>query len=167
MNNEVSVEVDMLSRLPSATMLTLADSLKKADLWGKKYVATIKARSELFSELEAIDAITITFSLSDGDINLRFSGTGELLRRVWGLLRHAGWNTLQRPQKGDASFGAFWNHSDEEAFSRIYLHFSSSVCRRVQIGTQMVSQPIFETHCEELPMLEADGNLATALEAAP
>ena len=31
-----------------------------------------------------------------------------------------------------------------------------TLCRRVQVGTKMVEQPIYETQCGELPELDAD-----------
>jgi hypothetical protein len=44
------------------------------------------------------------------------------------------------------------------------MSFSSTACRRVQVGVQMVEQPIYEVQCGELPELPTSDN-APALEA--
>jgi hypothetical protein len=38
---------------------------------------------------------------------------------------------------------------------RIWLAFSSTVCRRVKIGTKTVEQDVYETVCDELTLPEA------------
>lgn len=38
---------------------------------------------------------------------------------------------------------------------RWYLSFSSSVCRRVKVGTRTVEQDVYETVCDEITMPEA------------
>lgn len=69
----------------------------------------------------------------------------------------------KRPVKGDTSWTAFSNRTGS---LEIYFSFSSSVCRRVQTGTKMVEQPVFETVCDSLE-LPADQPIKALPAAAP
>ena len=104
------------------------------------------------------------FDLSDGYVTLSFTGDGERLRSVWVELRRIGYTPNSRPEKGATTYHAFWEHPGE--YAKIFMHFSSSVCKRVQIGTEMKEVPIYETQCGELPALELL-ETAPVISAAP
>jgi hypothetical protein len=151
--NSVSIDVDMLESLPAKTMLRLADQQKTARRHAESFAAAIKADPALFLALEEMD-IEPKFDLSAyGSIDLSFPGDGETLGKVWGLLRRHGYRTEARPKKGDTGFTAFW---ERDGMPRIWMQFSSTLCRRVQVGTKMVEQPIYETQCGDLPQLDAE-----------
>jgi len=145
------VEPEELEYLPAATLLRLVEKHQRMAKNLKLFRATVNALPDLFRKLEEMD-ITPDFQLDNDWIFLSFAGDGPKLAEVWGLLRRAGYNTRERPKKGDTSFSGFWTH---EAHSQIYMNFTSSVCRRVKVGTRMVEQDIYETQCGELPEIDA------------
>lgn len=152
MNNVATIEAEEIELLPAKTLLRLVEVHQRAQRNKAAFAAAVKAMPGLFLALETLD-IEPRFDLSNSDsINLNFAGDGRKLGEVWGLLRKAGYKPNAHPKKGDTSFYTFWTH-DEHA--KIWLNFTSTMCRRVQVGTQMVEQPIYEIQCGELPELEA------------
>lgn len=147
----VSIDVEYLMSRPVKTLLTLVENAKQYNRSAEKFRATIQARPELFAELEALD-IDVRFDYQGGSIDVSFAGSGEKLGKVWGLLRRAGYSTDSRPKAGDSTFSAFWSAPDD--LSRVWLNFSSTVCKRVKVGTKMVEVAVYETVCEELPAIE-------------
>ena len=160
--NAVTVDVDMLDDLPAKTMLRMVEQAQAAKQAIASFQKTIKAFSALFRSVETMD-IEPRFDLSAGSIDLSFTGTGDKLRAVWVELRRAGYKPNARPEKGKTQFYTYW---EQEGYARIWMNFSSSVCRRVQVGTKTVETPVYETQCDEIPMLEAEDQAALpALEA--
>lgn len=92
-----------------------------------------------------------------GEVDLNFAGDAHKLAAVVRILRTAGFSTTaERPKQGDTSWSAFYEHPN--CAVRTWLHFTSSVCKRVKIGTKMVEQDIYETQC---------GDIAGGLDALP
>jgi hypothetical protein len=164
-STELSVDVDVLDSVPAKTMLRLIEQAQKARKYAALFQSTVQRLAPLFRQFEVLD-VDLEFSLRNGDIDLIFTGDAQRLRQVWAELRRNGYNTESRPKRGDITFHAYW---DQEGFSRIWMMFSSSVCKRVQVGTRMVEQPIYETRCgEELPALEEQsGETVPVVAAAP
>lgn len=153
MNAQVSViEPEALEYLPAKTLLRLVEQSQKVKKHTALFQTTLRAHPELFRILEELD-IEVAFCLRSGDIDLSFTGDGQRLIAVWKELRLAGWKPNAHPKKGDTSFHTHW---PKEGFATFWMSFSSSVCRRVQVGTKMVEQPIYETQCAELPLIEAE-----------
>jgi hypothetical protein len=146
----VSIDVEYLMSQPVKTLLTLVENTRRHNQSAEKFRATIQARPELFADIEALD-IDVRFDYQGGSIDIAFAGSGEKLGKVWGLLRRTGYSTSSRPKAGDPSFSAFWNAPGD--LSKIWLQFSSTVCKRIQTGTKMVEVAIYETVCEELPAI--------------
>ena len=87
------------------------------------------------------------------DIDLSFAGDAHKLAAVVRILRVAGFTTLaERPKKGDTGWHAFWHHPG--CPTAVWMNFTSSVCKRVQIGTKMVETPVYETQCGDLSAIE-------------
>lgn len=91
--------------------------------------------------------IDAAFCMATGTIDISFTGDGPKLACVWTELRRHGYEPDSRPTKGDTSYNSHWR-CGREGYSTIWVSFSSSVCRRVQVGTKMVEQPVYETQCE-------------------
>lgn len=93
------------------------------------------------------------------DVDVSFTGDAKKLAAVVTILRGSGFNTTAaRPKKGDTSWSAYYNHPDCE--TKVWLYFTSSVCKRVKVGTKMVEQDVFEVQCgdivePEIPQLTA------------
>jgi hypothetical protein len=156
MNAQITtIEPEALEYLPAKTLLRLIERQQKAAKNSKDFKAAIGAFPELFRGLEDMD-IEPGFGLDDNYISLSFAGDGPKLAAVWKLLRQHGYKSSCHPKKGDTTFYAFW---EREGYAKFFMNFTSSVCRRVQVGTRMVEQPIYETHCGELaPELQAPAN---------
>jgi hypothetical protein len=152
MNNDIILDVDVLDYLPAKTILKFVEHSQMITKALAGFKRTIAEQKELFRALEELD-IDLQF-IPDGDyMALLFTGDGERLSNVWKALRRNGYKTTQHPKKGDTTFYAFWYR---EGYSNLFMNFSSSLCKRVQVGTRMVEQPIYETQCGELPELETD-----------
>ena len=83
------------------------------------------------------------------EIDLTFTGDAHKLAAVVRILRTAGFTTTAaRPKQGDTSWSAYFDHPD--CTTRTWLFFTSSVCRRVKVGTRMVEQDIYETQCGDI-----------------
>lgn len=153
MNNNLSIDVNMLADAPAATLLSITERHQSAQRAYRDAWALVTAMPDLFRTLESLD-VTIRFDPASEHypLNLSFSGDGEKFAEVWGLLRRAGFSTDKRPEKGMTGFQNFWKHPE---FKGLYLTFFATACRRIQVGVQMVEQPIYETVCGDLPMLDA------------
>jgi hypothetical protein len=163
-NSEVNIiEPEILEYLPAQTLLRLSTRAQKAGKHFKAFKKTVTALPELFRGFEQID-IECSFDLDNEYITLQFAGDGEKLKQVWGLLRRSGYNTSHRPKKGDTQVYAFWDRTDH---AQIFMYFTSTLCRRVQIGTEMKEVPIYETQCGDLPEIEADSTDVAVLEDVP
>lgn len=155
--NTVTADVNFLADLPVRTLLALEDKRRSAQRILENAAVTIREAAQLFVALEALDIDVRIDTNSSASIDIRFSGSGGLLAEVWGLMRRAGWKlATSPPEKGATSFNGIWKHQSDRRLCDLWMNFSSTVCRRVQIGTRMVEQPIYETQCGELPELPHD-----------
>lgn len=161
--NAVSIDVDMLDQVPAKTMLKLVERTQSAKRYAELFHLTVRQFAPLFRRLEELD-IDLSFGMQDGDINVSFTGDGERLKTVWAELRRNGFEPAFRPKKGETEFSTFFQQA---GFSQIWFRFSSTVCKRVQVGTHMVEQPIYETRCDELPELEAPAQAVAVADEVP
>lgn len=85
----------------------------------------------------------------DSELNICFSGDAHKLAQVVRILRVAGMQTTgSRPKQGDTTWSAYYKHPD--CATDVWLYFTSSVCRRVKVGTKMVEQDVYETQCADI-----------------
>ena len=82
----------------------------------------------------------------EGTIDVRATGSKETLVAIIRVLRKHGWETDAKPVDNEPSFMAFYGHEDSEF--RVWFNFSSTVCRRVKVGTELKEVPIYEVVCE-------------------
>lgn len=103
-------------------------------------------RAHYVAVMDALAGENSFFVTYDGkSLDLHFSGDRDRFTRIFGAIRRLGWVPVTRPERCDTYFTTFMNHPDG---ARIYLAFSSTTCRKVQVGTKMVEQPIYETICD-------------------
>jgi hypothetical protein len=98
-------------------------------------------------------------------LDIRLVGDARLLATAVRIMRTSGYSCSgKKPVKGDTTWSAIFT---SPPCISIWFSFSSSVCRRVQVGTQMVEQPVFETVCDsiELPAGEDLKNLPPPVKA--
>lgn len=147
MNAQVTIiEPESLEYLPAKTLLRLIERQQKAAKNLKEFKHAVSTFPELFRGFEDLD-IEPGFSLDGDYINLSFAGDGPKLAAVWKLLRQHGFKNSCHPKKGDTTFYAFW---EREGHVQFFMSFTSTMCRRVQVGTKMVETPIYETQCGDV-----------------
>lgn len=120
------------------------EHLTKEAAWYHRNKEEIAAVAEIFNESD----ITVTNARLGGQcVDLSIAGDSEVLKKVFTIFRNRGYAPSDRPDENDkTSFSCFFNHPDWEC--RFWLSFTSTVCHRVQVGTKMVEQPIYEIRCE-------------------
>ena len=94
-------------------------------------------------------------------LDLYFSGDAAKLAAVVRVLRTRGWKTdAERPGSMATGWTGWFNHPECKAM--IWLNFVSSVCRKVQVGTRVVEEPVYEIRCGEAaePSPAADSSTA-------
>lgn len=161
MSTNLSADVNFLADMPVRTLLALEDKRRSAERFLHAAAQALRQAAPLFVALEAMD-IDVSIAVDSRSIDVKFAGDGRKLGEVWSLLRRAGWgDPSSRPEKGATAYNAFWHHAE---LPRIWLCFSATACRRVQVGVQMVEQPVYEVQCGELPELPTSDS-APALEA--
>ena len=89
------------------------------------------------------------------------TGDKATLVNAFRILRGAGMDFQgDRPKKGDSQWYAFFDAPGMS--TRLFLNFTSSVCRRVQVRTEMKEVPVYETQCGDISVEEAPALLAPA-----
>jgi len=99
----------------------------------------------VLAELEAkLQVLNVSLDMSCIDVSV--SGGKPELNTVFGILRKFEFTPDDRPdEKVKASFNTYFRHTTGAV---IWFSFSSTLCKRVQVGTKMVEQPIYEVQCE-------------------
>jgi hypothetical protein len=94
--------------------------------------------------------------LQDDYVVGKLTGDKETLAKAFRILRGAGFTfSADRPKQGDSEWYTFFTHPDCQ--TKFFFNFTSSVCRRIKVGTKLVEQDVYETQC---------GDLSNALPAA-
>lgn len=159
MNSQVSLDVDLLADMPAKTMLALVAKHREAKRFFEQAQRAIKDFPSLFLMLEEMD-VDVRFDPDMKLMSVSFAGDGPRLGKVWGELRRNGFTCDQRPKKGDTEFNGWF---DQEGYPHISIHFTSTLCRRVQVGTKTVEQPIYETICGEELSIAAESRPTLAV----
>lgn len=163
MNADITVDVDYVESVPAKTALKLIETRQTAQKNLKAFAEVIRARPALFRRLEELD-VDVTFNSSNDYLYISFTGGADRLGEVWGEMRRSGYKADSRPQKGETTAYVFWRH---DGLAPIFMHFTSSVCKRVKVGTKTVEQDVYEIQCGELPVLEMDAKSVVVAEEMP
>jgi len=127
----------------------------KTDLVSEQELMTARAsfyhqnKHHIIEVASAIKKIEIQNAKLDNYqcVDLNIAGDKHVLKAVFSVFRKLKYEPSTRPkEKPESSFTCFWSRDGQEL--RFYLCFTSSKCSRVQIGTKMIEQPIYETVCE-------------------
>jgi hypothetical protein len=89
---------------------------------------------------------SLTFTSYSADVS--FSGTRDDLNTFFKIMRSEGFVPSNRPDEEQTSFSCSWTRGEDECNQRIWASFYSTTCQRVQVGTKMVEQPIYEIRCK-------------------
>lgn len=79
--------------------------------------------------------------------NISITGPRADLDVMFGILRRLGLQPTSRPQEKTQYFSTYWTF--EGTTDYIFVMFSSTSCKRVQVGTKMEEVPVYDTVCEE------------------
>ncbi len=83
------------------------------------------------------------------------SGDVHTLTDAIRALRVGGFKSSEKPERKSATFTSVYRHP--EAKLGILLAFSSSVCRRVKVGTKTETVDVYEVQCGESDEFKAEG----------
>lgn len=86
-------------------------------------------------------------SIDTSSYNVCVTGSRADLDVMFGILRRHGLKPARRPEEKEQYYSTFW-YFGEERSGYVYVSFSSTSCKRVQIGTEMKEMPVYETVCE-------------------
>jgi hypothetical protein len=104
----------------------------------------IHAVAENFKEV-GIDVVRANLAYEEVDINV--AGDRHTLNGVFSIFRKLGYEPTDRPgTKPEASFYCRWTHPDHN--TRFWLHFTSTKCTRVKVGTETREVDVYETVCD-------------------
>jgi hypothetical protein len=127
------------------------DFIEKLNRVRRYRAAWDTAQNQFAPILEKFVALGSEPYAADSDyIIVSLIGDAHLLADGVRILRTAGFNTYaEKPKRNDPNWSALFSHPDTADLMRIYLSFSSSVCRRVKVGTEIREVDIYETQCGE------------------
>ncbi len=115
-----------------------AELARRANSW-------MEHRSALLPMVNDLILLGCQVSMFDDDLNIIFTGDKQKFLTVLRVqFRHGLRPDLSSLKKG-ATEGSWSVRRDQ---LRIYTRFSSTVCRRVQVGTKLEEVPIYETQCD-------------------
>lgn len=86
--------------------------------------------------------------LGSSSYSISVTGPRADLDVMFGILRRHGLTPQSRPEEKTQYYSTFWRFDD--SFTEfLFVTFSSTSCKRVQVGTKMEEIPVYETVCEE------------------
>jgi hypothetical protein len=107
---------------------------------------TIQAKELLFKQIDSLDDINIWIDASEGHISFSFNGDSALLAQIWRILRVNDYEPQAHlPAEIVTNFSTYWTC---EGHADIWIHFYSTVCKRVPVGKRMVEETIYKIECE-------------------
>lgn len=131
----------------------LVDNAKEAKKRAKKGLKFLEDNAEEISRVEeGLECVKQWFIKSNLDttnrcIDISFAGDKHVLEGVFGALRKLGYEPSSRPKDEKMTSFTCWFDKDGTPL-RLWLTFSSTVCKRVKVGTKMVEQDVYEIVCE-------------------
>jgi hypothetical protein len=106
------------------------------------------ARSRYESLVTALESLGSEPTFGANYLYASISGDKDKLVQVIRLLRTSGLvaDDDKKPAEKQPLFQAWYRNAADDV--RVYLSFSSTVCKRVQVGTETKEVPVYETVCE-------------------
>ncbi len=130
----------------------MEDAIKKNKSDHKERMKFLKNHKEEFfrvaNGLIVIQEWIMRFSFDVASLDIHISGDHHAFKGMFSALRKLGYNCESRPMdKTMASWSCWWYHEDKDKHPSLWVSFGSTKCTRIQTGTKMVEQPIYETVC--------------------
>jgi len=134
-------ENKMLEMIIKSAELDLDDSIKRNEMYENNLPEIKRVARHLK------DVSVLTAYIDNDSVNLNITGDYAVLKAIFHAFREAGYFPSDRPNElKQPSFSCYFNRPDHDF--QFWVNFSSTVCKRVQIGTEMKEVPIYETVCE-------------------
>jgi hypothetical protein len=89
--------------------------------------------------------IAVNIDTSSTSLDISYAGDKLVMQGIFKAFRKLGYVSTKRPDANESAFTCYWSHTDSDM--RIWLRFSSTVCKRVKIGTKMEEVDVYETRC--------------------
>ena len=89
--------------------------------------------------------INVTIDTGSTSLDISYAGDKLVLQGIWKAFRKLGYKSAKRPDESESQFTCYWDHPESDM--RIWLRFSSTVCKRIKIGTKMEQVDVYETRC--------------------
>ena len=127
----------------------------EANRMARRRMESIRRRMKLDSK--AVSDIVKALAKADLKINgvdmdtcgagydIYITGSRADLDVMFGVLRRAGLEPDSRPQEKQPTYVTFWRNE----VLRIWVMFSSTTCKQVQVRTELREVPVYETVCED------------------
>ena len=101
---------------------------------------------QLLNEVDLTKASSARMDVDTEDINLYVSGATDTIKEIFRAFRKLGYEPSNRPEaKPQSSFTCYFRQLDKPTF---YLSFSSTLCKRVKVGTKTQEVDVYEIVCE-------------------
>jgi mRNA degradation ribonuclease J1/J2 len=84
-------------------------------------------------------------NIDSSGYNVSITGSRADLDVMFGVLRRENLTPDQRPAEKNTGYCCFWR---TEGF-KLWVWFTSTSCKRVQVGTKLEEVPVYDTVCEE------------------
>jgi hypothetical protein len=102
--------------------------------------------TRLVGEINLSGASSARMECDTEDVNFYVSGGADVLKEIFRTFRKLGYEPSSRPDtKPQTQFTCYFRQDGKPTF---YLSFSSTLCRRVKVGTKMQEVDVYETVCE-------------------
>ena len=88
-------------------------------------------------------------SVDSSSYNVNITGTRADLTIMFGILRRLGLTPSRRPEEKTQYYATFWYWNGEGSGEFVFVSFSSTTCKRVQVGTKTEEVPVYEMVCED------------------
>lgn len=113
----------------------------------REYYVTHRDHIEmLLADFPHAENTTPTVDTTSLDIAVH--GDKEVLRDVMAYLFKHGLHPNEKPEENETNYATYWYPQYPEITFKVWLNFTSTVCKRVQVGTETVERPIYEVQCD-------------------
>jgi hypothetical protein len=132
-------------------MKIIQEANKYARNRARRIVQTIKRDSKrvavICKALQKAGVNVTDVGIDSMSYNISVTGPRADLDVMFGILRRNGLQPSSRPEEKTQYYSTYWTFEDSSDY--IFVMFSSTSCRRVQVGTKMEEVPVYDTVCEE------------------
>jgi hypothetical protein len=85
-------------------------------------------------------------SVDGSSYTISITGPRADLDVMFGILRRHGLQPGSRPEEKTQYYSTYWTFKDSTNY--VFVMFSSTSCKRVQVGTKVEEVPVYDTVCE-------------------